>query len=156
MFVRCNILIRKFHNCSKNVNVKLFRSYCLCFYDIALWTLFTVCTLCKFRSCYSRCVKLFFGYQNMTVRPVFFLKLVFLVLTQSCIKKARWYLCSKARFPLPELTARVNGQSWRVTGFHYPSTRISTSRVDGPSTRVVETGLNFLVEVLRSVQYYNV
>ena len=30
---------------------------------------------------------------------------------------------SKARFPLPELTARVNGPSWRVTGFHYPSTR---------------------------------
>jgi len=40
----------------------------------------------------------------------------------------------KARFPLPELTARVNGPSWRVTGFHYPSTRsrVSTSRVDGP------------------------
>ena len=30
---------------------------------------------------------------------------------------------SKARFPLPELTARVNGPSWRVTGFHYQSTR---------------------------------
>ena len=29
---------------------------------------------------------------------------------------------TKARFPLPELTARVNGPSWRVTGFHYPST----------------------------------
>jgi len=25
---------------------------------------------------------------------------------------------NKARFPLAELTARVNGQSWRVTGFH--------------------------------------
>ena len=30
----------------------------------------------------------------------------------------------KARFPLLELTARVNGPSWRVTGFHYPSTRV--------------------------------
>ena len=63
-------------------------------------------------------------------------------------------VAAKARFPLPELTARVrpNGPSWRVTGFHYPSTRavfygrpVSTSRVDGvetgPSTRVVETGL---------------
>jgi len=29
----------------------------------------------------------------------------------------------KARFQLPELAARVNGPSWRVTGFHYPSTR---------------------------------
>ena len=32
----------------------------------------------------------------------------------------RW--ASKARFPLPEVTAQVNGSSWRVTGFHYPST----------------------------------
>jgi len=30
---------------------------------------------------------------------------------------------SKARFPLPELTARVNGPSSGVTGFHYQSTR---------------------------------
>jgi len=30
----------------------------------------------------------------------------------------------KARFPLPELTARINGPSWRVTGFHYQSTRV--------------------------------
>jgi len=34
---------------------------------------------------------------------------------------SRWHI--KAWFPLPELTARVNGPSWRVTGFHYPSTR---------------------------------
>jgi len=30
---------------------------------------------------------------------------------------------AKARFPLSELTAQVNAPSWRVTGFHYPSTR---------------------------------
>ena len=34
---------------------------------------------------------------------------------------------SKARFPLAELTARVNGQIWRVTGFHYSSTHHDTS-----------------------------
>ena len=38
---------------------------------------------------------------------------------------------TKARFPLPELTARVNGPCWRA--------RFSTSRVDGPSTRLVKT-----------------
>ena len=38
--------------------------------------------------------------------------------------------CYKARFPLPELTARVDG--WPV----------SITRQLGPSTRVVETGLN--------------
>ena len=37
------------------------------------------------------------------------------------VSLARW--TSKARFPLPELTARVNGPSWQVTGFRCPSTR---------------------------------
>ena len=50
---------------------------------------------------------------------------------------------NKAQFPLPELTARVNGPSWPVTGFHYygrafPLAEL-TGRVDGPSTRLVET-----------------
>jgi len=51
----------------------------------------------------------------------------------------------------PGLTARVNGPSWRVTGFHYPSTRAVltgawfplaelTGRVNGPCSRVMETG----------------
>ena len=43
---------------------------------------------------------------------------VFIAWRQNCVS-----VLSKARFPLPELTARVNGPSWRVTGFHYPSTR---------------------------------
>jgi len=37
-------------------------------------------------------------------------------------------LHTKARFPLPELTARVNGPSWRA--------RVSTSRVDGPTRQL--------------------
>jgi len=56
----------------------------------------------------------------------------------------------------PELTTRVNGPSWRVTGFHYPSSRavltgarFHYSRVEhliiNVSTRVVETGLNCLI-----------
>ena len=55
---------------------------------------------------------------------------------------------TKARFPLPELTARVD--RWPVLDFHYPSTRPvltgngnpkPVTRQLGPSTRVVETGL---------------
>jgi len=50
----------------------------------------------------------------------------------------------KARFPLPELTARVNGPSWRVTGFHYPSTRAVLTGARFPlallSTRPVNSG----------------
>jgi len=49
---------------------------------------------------------------------------------------------TKARFPLPELTARVNGPSRWVTGFHYLSTRPvnSASGNARPSTRPVLTG----------------
>jgi len=39
-------------------------SYCLCFYDIALWKSFKVGTMNKFRSCYNKCVKLLFGYRR--------------------------------------------------------------------------------------------
>ena len=44
----------------------------------------------------------------------------------------------------PELTARVDGWPVSVTRQHGPCwrARVFTSRVDGPSTRVVETGLN--------------
>ena len=37
MFNRTNMLIRKFNKCSVAVKTTLFKSYCLCFYDIALW-----------------------------------------------------------------------------------------------------------------------
>jgi len=48
---------------------------------------------------------------------------------------------TKARFPLPELTARVEGWS------------VSITRQLGPSTRVVETGLNWTVHLLRNITY---
>jgi len=37
----------------------------------------------------------------------------------------------------PVSTTRINGPSWRVTDFHYPSTRLVETR---PSWRVMETG----------------
>jgi len=61
MFVRCNVLIRKFSNCSLRVKVKLFQSYCLCFCDIAFWSSYQATSMCKFRSCYNKCLKLFLG-----------------------------------------------------------------------------------------------
>jgi len=48
MFVRCNLLIRKFYNCSRLVKLKLFQSFCLYFYDIALWSFFHKSMLHKF------------------------------------------------------------------------------------------------------------
>jgi len=47
-----------------------------------------------------------------------------------------WLTYIKARFPLPELTARVDG--WPVSITRQDGACVSTSRVDGPSTRIVE------------------
>ena len=37
MFLRTNILLRRSGKCSVAVKLSLFRSYCLCFYNIGLW-----------------------------------------------------------------------------------------------------------------------
>ena len=60
MFVRRNLLICRFSNCSKAVKLKVFQSFCLCFYDIDLWSSFHKYYLHKFKCCYNKCVKLFF------------------------------------------------------------------------------------------------
>jgi len=64
MFVRINILIRKFAKCSKDVKILLFRKYCLCLYDNALWYNNTTGIFCKLQSCYIKCIKLFFGFER--------------------------------------------------------------------------------------------
>jgi len=64
MFMRTNILLRKFYNCSTSVKRVLFNTYCLCLYDVALWAQYFSKSLDKFRSCYNRCLKLFFGYKR--------------------------------------------------------------------------------------------
>ena len=65
MFVRTNIVNRRFSKCSREVKIQLFKSYCLCLYDVALWKHFTVAIIGKMRSCYNRCIKIFFGYKRM-------------------------------------------------------------------------------------------
>ena len=64
MFVRTNILIRRFSRCSIDVKVALFKSYCLCLYDPALWKFYTRSSFNKLMSCYNKCVKTFFGYKR--------------------------------------------------------------------------------------------
>jgi len=48
-------------------------------------------------------------------------------------------LLPKARFPLPKMTARVDGWPVSITRQRWRA-RVSTSRVDGPCWRVMETG----------------
>jgi hypothetical protein len=64
MFIRTNVLARKFWNCSNFVKVQLFKSYCLCMYDVALWTRYRIGKLSKLHSCYNRCIKTFFKYKR--------------------------------------------------------------------------------------------
>jgi len=48
----------------KTVKTVLFRSYCICLHDAALWSNFHVGMLNKLRSCYNRCIKIFLGYSR--------------------------------------------------------------------------------------------
>lgn len=62
LFTRCNILSSRFKRCSRPVKIRLFQTYCMCLFGSALWTTFTSRTLQLFISCFTKCVKRFFGY----------------------------------------------------------------------------------------------
>ena len=62
--MRTNMLISRYSKCSINVKLTLFRSYCMSLYDIGIQKHFTVTAFNKFRSCYNRCIKKFFGYNR--------------------------------------------------------------------------------------------
>ena len=40
----------------------LFRSYCICLYDAALWSVYKTGTISKLAACYNRCIKTYFGF----------------------------------------------------------------------------------------------
>ena len=63
-FARTNTLLRKFSKCSTEVKSILFKSFCICFYDINLWKYYSKGSFNKFRSCYNKCVKIFFGFKR--------------------------------------------------------------------------------------------
>jgi len=62
MFVRTNKLVRRFTKCSFDVKVMLFRSYCICLHDAALWSVYKTGTISQLAACYNRCIKTFFGF----------------------------------------------------------------------------------------------
>jgi len=70
MYTRINMLIRKFHKCSTELKIRLFRAYCICLYGAALWTHFAAKSLNKFRRCYHKCI-CFLGTANITVSLLF-------------------------------------------------------------------------------------
>ena len=44
------------------VKIRLFKAFCICFYDIGLWSNFKLGTINKLAAAYTRCLKNFFGF----------------------------------------------------------------------------------------------
>ena len=63
-FIRTNILICRFSKCPLAVKIQLFKSYCVCLYDTALWKYFNISRLNELKSAYNKCINLFFGYRR--------------------------------------------------------------------------------------------
>jgi len=60
MFMRTNLLVRRFIKCSREVKLVLFRAYCICLYDACLWSNYDTGCLTKLKMCYHKCIKMFF------------------------------------------------------------------------------------------------
>jgi len=63
MFMKTNILIR-ISRCSVKMKTALFKRFCLCLYDTALWNNFSMCTMNKLKSAYNKCIKICIGYKR--------------------------------------------------------------------------------------------
>ena len=57
--------IPRFGRCSRAVKIRLFRTFCACLYGSALWTIYSKTSLRRFRSCFHKCLKMFFRYEMM-------------------------------------------------------------------------------------------
>jgi len=64
MFVRTNILARRFSRCSLEVKIVLFRAYCISLYDTALWNRYNEGVMHRLSSCYNKCLKIFFKFRR--------------------------------------------------------------------------------------------
>jgi len=69
------MLITKIHRCSVNVKLTLFKNFCLCVYDTALWKYFSATAYSKFKSVYNKCIKKMFDYTRRDSMTGVFLEL---------------------------------------------------------------------------------
>ena len=67
LFLRTNILIRRYNKCSVNVKIMLFKAYCSCLYDAGIWRHFTITVFNKIKSCYNKCIKILLGLSDKIV-----------------------------------------------------------------------------------------
>jgi len=67
LLVNANSLVNRFQRCSHNVKLVLFKSFCMCMCDLALWKYYSVTVYNKFKSAYNKCIKNFLDLQGVTV-----------------------------------------------------------------------------------------
>ena len=75
LYGRTNFLCRKFSNCSMEVKITLFRTYCLSFYCMSLWERFHKKVLNRIEAAYVKCVKMFFGFERLHSVTAMFMQL---------------------------------------------------------------------------------
>jgi hypothetical protein len=64
LYAGTNLLMRKFSQCSKDVKLSLFMSFCMNFYGDCLWNRYNVTVIKRFEAAYIKCVRMFFGYHK--------------------------------------------------------------------------------------------
>jgi len=64
LFMRTNMLYRRFNRCNVQAKVRLFQSFCICFYDVGFWCNYTNGAYSKLTSAYNRCMKTFVGFDK--------------------------------------------------------------------------------------------
>ena len=65
IFAQGNSIIRKFHMCSQDVKLTLFRSYCSSLYTAHLWVNYKKVTINKLYIAYHNILKLFLGVSKL-------------------------------------------------------------------------------------------
>lgn len=58
LYVQANMLVRKFHHCSDDVKVRLFRAYCTPMYAAPLWVNYKKETMRKLQVAYNDCLRI--------------------------------------------------------------------------------------------------
>jgi hypothetical protein len=70
MYVQGNTLIRKFHMCSIDVKVRLFKTFCSAMYTPHLWWNYTKTCIRKLYVAYHTVLKIFLGFSKFDSNPV--------------------------------------------------------------------------------------
>ena len=75
LYVQANVLVRKFHYCTDDVKVNLFRAYCTPLYTAPLWVKYKKESLRKLQVAYNDCLRIFLKKPRSTRASALFCNL---------------------------------------------------------------------------------